>query len=539
MAVWGGLVPAQLACALTLVPARPATAQEADVVPRIRVQVRQVAGRNVYFEIGTRHGLAVGDTLVVRRDVGGVPIGRLVVTAATAARSVLGLVDEALAVTRGEEIILELRRLPQELPEPLLARPPTRQEGAPGRLAPGDIRTEASTQAERPVNGRWSMDLAARRSTTRVGLTDARDVRRTFATPAVRLDLTVPGAVGGFELRTSLRLAYRYSDRDLFERGASTRVYTASLERGFTRIPLRLALGRFYSPVESYSGYWDGVMARWGGPGVGAGALVGFQPDRWNEMPSTALPKATVFVDGEARGQGWAWQGDVSAHTVRPTSDLDPHTFLGVSQRFSRGALRLSEDLQVDRAPRTGVWRVSALRVRTTFALTRRIDVRLGVARDERYRLWTLSETFGRRRDRIDGGLGLRTGRGYVGVDVSAGRERDGETSRGATATLSLPRLVPGRSIGLLATASVWDGDRGSVLALAPGLVLELGPRRIRGGYRLYRSDYLGRVLTTHALDVSGSVTLRSGFALTGSLRGQWGDGLRAQLLQVTVARAF
>ena len=89
--------------ALALVPATVARAQEP---PQIEVQVRQVAGGNVYLDLGTAHGLQSGDTLQVARNIGGPIVGQIVVTAATDVRSVLTMLDEAFPVTRGATLVL-------------------------------------------------------------------------------------------------------------------------------------------------------------------------------------------------------------------------------------------------------------------------------------------------------------------------------------------------------------------------------------------------------------------------------------------------
>jgi thioredoxin reductase len=113
-----------------------------------------------------------------------------------------------------------------------------------------------------------------------------------------------------------------------------------------------------HSPDESYSGFWDGLHLRYGRES-GLGVLVGFQPDLWNERPSTERPKASVVLDLARRGDAWRWSADVSAHQVRGAGLLPEHTFAGLSQSAAAGPLRLSQDLQVDRDPAAGGWRMS------------------------------------------------------------------------------------------------------------------------------------------------------------------------------------
>ena len=103
------------ALALFLIASVP-SALEGQEGRRVTVQVRQVAGANVYVDLGTLHGLASGDTLEASRDTVGQPEGRLVVVAATQDRSVLAFASDPFPVTRGGRLVLYLLREPAEEP---------------------------------------------------------------------------------------------------------------------------------------------------------------------------------------------------------------------------------------------------------------------------------------------------------------------------------------------------------------------------------------------------------------------------------------
>jgi hypothetical protein len=514
-------------------------AQPAD--PHVTVRVRQVAGSSIYLDIGTRHGLATGDTLEVSRDSLQAPAGRLTVTASTETRSVLAFAGEPFAVTRGEALTLHLLREPAEaVPEPAapVAPPPAAPVARPARAAAPSRSAMAQSRrlAEGPrPHGRIGLDLSADRSTTQVGTVDATSIDRTFATPAFRLDATVPGVMGGFQLRTSMRLAYRYSSEELIQPPASARVYAAALEREFTSVPLRIALGRFHSPVESYSGFWDGAFLRYGGR-VGLGAMIGFEPDRWNERPSTNLPKATVFLDGRGSGRGWRWAGDFSAHAVRPNDSLPEHTFFGASQRLSAGPLHLGHDVQVDRDVDRGGWRVSRLRVNGSLDLGPGVQLRGAFSRRETWVQGATLAFFAPRRDRVDAGLALRGGSGYVALDGSRGKDAAGEPTWGATGSFQ----VGGYSgAGLSGMVARWSGSFGNTLMAAPAVSLQLNPAWLRFGYRYYRSDYLDRLLESHSVESSLDVPFGSGLRASGRMRVQWGGKLVGQSFDLSLYRIF
>ena len=523
-------------------------AQEA---PRLTVRVRQAAGSSVYLDAGTRHGLATGDTVPVARDSLGVPVGALVVTASTGTRSVLTFAGEAIPVARGETLTLLLRRAPQEaLPAPVAAPAPRPTAAASGQ-APTPVRTPAQAPAQTPAqvparasaytprpHGRVAMDMSAIRSVTRVGGSDPIDVERLFATPALRMDVTAPGAVAGFTLRTSARLAYRYSDGVPVEPPASARVYAASLERDFTSVPLRMMLGRFYSPVEQYSGVWDGMMFRVG-HAVGVGGMVGFEPDRWNERPSTRLPKATAFVDWRGGGRGWRWSGDLSGHTVRPADSVPSHSFVGATQRVTLGPLYLSHDLQLDQDPTDGAWRMSRLRVRGSLDLSSALELRAGFSRRESYVLGRPGSPFAPRNDRLDAGVAIRAGGGFLSADASVSEDPSGDRTQGVSAAFASGRLPALGGVALAASGSRWSGPYGNTVSAAPGLNAELGDVSLRLGYRFNRSDYLDRTLVGHGADASLDAPLGGNLRVSVRGRYQWGGVLMSQGLDVTLYRIF
>lgn len=516
-----------------------ASTAQAQEPPRITVRVRQVAGASFYLDVGTLHGLATGDTLLVHDEANDTPLGRAVVTASTERRSVFGFAGEPFAVARGDRLTLLLLREPtEEAPAPETGERAA-QAPRPAAQGPPPVPRQPTVPSRGRAHGRVSLDLGGLRSVTRVGGADPVDVERSYATPALRVDVTAPGAVGGFTLRTAARVAYRYSGGSPIQPAASNRVYAASLERRFTSVPLHLILGRFHSPVETYSGYWDGALIRLGGGGFGAGALVGFEPDQWNEGVSTQRPKATAFVEGMARGPRWRWRGSVSAHTVRPADSLPAHTFVGATQRLTAGPLFLGHDLQADRHPLGGAWRVSGLQARAGLDLPGGAELRLGFSRRESYVLVRADDPFAPRRDRLDIGLAIRGGGGYLSADVDRSRDASGNETRGASLVFSAHSLPGLERVGLSGALSRWSGAHGTTLSGSPGLTVDLSDVSVRVGYRYGRSDYVGRVLTSQGLDAAVDAPLGSGMRVSARGRIQWGGLMRSQALDLTLSRIF
>ncbi|MEJ2204060.1 MAG: hypothetical protein P8170_08115 [Gemmatimonadota bacterium] len=501
---------------------------EGQETHRVTVQVRQVAGSNLYVDLGTRHGLASGDTLLAARDTLGSPEGRLVVVAATEDRSVMAFASDPFPVTRGASLVLYLLRAAEEVP-PTPAGTPTGAE----RAVP--VAPEPSAPAP---YGRIGLEMSASRSRTFVGETDPESVERTFATPVLRIDATVPRAVGGFTLKTSLRAAHRHASGTVIAPSTSVRVYAAQLERDFESVPLRVAFGRFSNPVESYSGYWDGLLVRVGRRGFGVGAIVGFEPERWNERPSTERPKATAFMDVDRRGRSWRWRGSVSAHTLRPSNGLAAHTFLGAGQRLSLRRLTLSQDLQMDRDPSDGAWRLSRMLVRGSLRVGGPFAVRAGFSRRESYVFGSL-QPFAPRSDRLDAGFSVRGQTGFLSADVGVNEDVQGSRTWGTAGTFVLYRIAGLGSTGASGSVTRWTGPNGDVVAGSPSLTRDLGSTRVRLGYQFSHADYLGRVTTTHGTVASADARLGEGVRVVARVRVQWMGALRSEGVDLRLYRIF
>jgi hypothetical protein len=364
-------------------------------------------------------------------------------------------------------------------------------------------------------------------------------VDRSFATPSLRVDAAAED-VGGFRLRTSFRVAYRYSQPAVGMPTVSARVHHAALARTFTGLPLHLLLGRFHSPVESHSGFWDGVLLRYGASGLGGGAILGFQPDRWNERPSAKRPKATAFLDVDRRGGGWRWKGAFSAHGADLGAEPSRGYSLGLDQQATLGRLRLAQQLRVDRSPLDGRWSLGWVELRGSIPLLSGVDLTLGASRRERdpwIESWDLLPAL--HRDRLHAGLGLRVARSSLGAGVSLNRDREGTVSRAYSGSFVVPLGGHGRGPVLGASTSWWTGERGDAISASPSLSMDLARVRLRLGYRFYRFSDLERESTLQGGDISADVPLRPGLRASLALRKQWGPSLRNELLHVSLSRSF
>ncbi|MDX1395301.1 MAG: hypothetical protein R3195_12970 [Gemmatimonadota bacterium] len=516
--------PATLAFAVGL--PTPTTGQApggGDPDRDLRVVVTQIAGATIYVDAGSQAGIETGDTVSVRREPGGDAIGRLVVISAASRSSALTFAGAVFAITRGQPLFLRLSggagpTGPAVAPEP----------GAPARRTPA---------ARGPtVRGRVAIDVDAIDSRTEYGPGPDQAVERRYATPVLRFNALVSDLPGGIRVDVSGRGSYRYASPDAAAQPMSIRLYSASIDKRFSTLPLHLRAGRFYNPYESYSGYWDGGLVRIGGRRAGIGALAGFQPYRWDQKFTTELPKLSVFADFSAGGGRTSYDIDLSGHRVDPRNGLERHTFAGLSQILRHDGLRLSQDLQVDENPETGEWEVTRFHVNASVRASARVDVRAGLSRRRTYRLWESVDVIDYARDRAKLGLAVRSGRSAFVGDVGLVRVDDGDVGPAVSGSIHLPFPGP---LGLTAAGSFWKGDRHEALALQPGLSATWSRVRVNAGYRYYRYDYEVSGTLTHAVQTGVSIGLDDGFALLLNGTGQWGEGLRAVRLYSSISKSF
>lgn len=500
-----------------VVAAGPASAQ---VGRRVRAQVDYVSGSTLYVTAGSEAGIATGDTLALARDSLGPAIGALVVVKATADRASLEFADVPFALTRGDVVWLEPGESAPPVPPPAVALEAPR--AAPGGAARGGIGGPSAS-------GRVSFDVTSLRSTTDAG-DGALATSRTFTTPTFRLRMNVIDLPGGLEFVTNLRAAYRNDSDGLIDPAGTLRVYHASLIARPAGGAVRLELGRFYSPYQSYGGYWDGALVRVGSERIGVGAALGYEPDRESEMPSGDVPKGSAWLDWELRGERVGYDGSVSFQAERPTGDLPDRTYVGFEQGLRVGAGRVSQDVELDRDP-DGGWTLARLRLSATAPIgpTAYVNVHYGRSRPDLFRL--LQEALAGRREGLGGGLSW-VGRALaLSGDVTASRVEGGETSWSYVGGASIPRLGFA-GLGATLGGSVWTRSTDRVVSVYPAITRRLGSARARAGYSLYRSTTGdGDAITTHTADVGFDAPIRPGVDASLRVRQQFGAGLTSTQL--------
>jgi hypothetical protein len=520
------------ACAaiFALAALRPCTLQAQE--PPLSVVVEYIAGANLYITAGAEQGIATNDTLLVYKEAGGAQLGAFLVVSASRARSVVAFAGRPFPVTRGDRLLVRIVRAAGAGPEPAPAGVAVPAAGMAQARAPAPGRGPS-------LHGRLWLDVSWLESTTRWLATEEEEVQRSFATPALRLRSVASDLPGGVSFNLDLRASYRYSTDDLVDPANSLRLYEVSVEKTFRSLPLEVEVGRLHNAGESFSGYWDGLRVYYGGRGLGAGVIAGFEPDHADESFSTELPKYSLFLDYRAHGRRLGYDAVLFFSQVLPGSDLPDRTFFGISQDFRWAGLMLVQRLEVDRDPAAGDWAITRFEAGASLPLVGRLaaDARYSLRRP--YRLWLGDDPIAEPRDQASVGLSYWGGWGTLSGNVSWNDYADADESFSYSSFVSFPRLLPWR-LGLSASGSYWDGPDGSAaLALAPALTRSFRGVLARAGYAYYRSEGGKSVLLTHMLDLYLDVPLARGWRA--SLRGRttWGDNMSSHALYAGLGTNF
>lgn len=490
-------------------------AQEA----RRQLVIDYIAGSTLYIAAGTDSGITARDTLQVFKEQQGEAIGSLRVISSTRNRSVLTFSGEPFPVARGDVLFVENL-------DGLIS------------VSPITVTVKRSRPGKSPnVSGRFLVDLNSFQSTTQWGEGDDQQSDRKFSTPSVRLRTTVTDLPGGLRFNTNVRGSRRNDDSDRIDPVTLVQVYQANIEKSFETIPLQFALGRFYNPYESYSGYWDGGRLHVGNGGFGAGIAAGFQPKRQNGGFSSNIPQYTAFIDYEYRGEEARYDTDVSFHIVRPKSEFRERNFVGWSQRVRWQGLRISQEIQLDRDMTTRAWDLGRLQVDATAPVGGGFYLRAGYGRRQPSPLLEEDEVPSFRRDGFSGGVSYNGPKGSMAVDVTANRIDEGERSYAYSASFRIPQVVLGLGVG--SSASYWNEGGNRVLSVTPNLSRSFAWVHARGSYRFYQSDGDRDSVRSHATDVSLGFPLGHGLNYSVRVRRQWGENTTSNLFYTSFWVSF
>ncbi|NJD10007.1 MAG: hypothetical protein FIB01_06010 [Gemmatimonadetes bacterium] len=495
---------------------------------RVAVPVDYIAGADIYVALGARAGLVQGDTIPVFADSLGTRRGTLVARVVALRRAVLTYTEPRFPVTVGDTLWLGLLHPPPV--DGTLVLPAARPADSAGARPAAGPRAASRARPAR-LAGQLALDLDAVRTDAFEGGS------RRYTTPTLRLQAVAADLPGGVRFVTNVRASRLGSSFPGSEPVTSVRVYQATLEKTFTAVPLRLQAGRFAPPLQPYGGYWDGVLARVGGPGFGIGAAAGFLPNRADESFSATVPRVSAFADYHAGRGPLRYDAELGFNALRPRARYSDQTFIGLSQRLRWGGMWLSQALQADRNADAS-WTLSVLQLNALVPLASGLLLRAAGGRHRAAELDGIVPLPTYYRDRGSVGLSYYDAGLSLSGDVSVARRADGSTTRAYTASLQLPRVLAGTGLG--GSATFTDNETYRAAYLAGELWRNFGRAYARASVRTTGYDGLLAAHRGNGADLTVTVPLAARAQASVRLETSWGDagGARQRIL-TSIATGF
>lgn len=497
--------------------AMSASAQDLPAVPvHLLAKVTYLTTDNVYLDVGRDHGVHQGDTLEV--SVREIPVGRLRVTGTARTRSVSVFAGESFDVAVGDTLLIRVLGVVETVAR---GAAPADEEERPSILG-GRTKT-GRVGSRRPVHlsGRIRLSVNARRTATDAGAFDAS--ARSTSSPSASLRFAVVDLPGGWDAVLETRLSRRFSSNSIVGADGQARVYRLSLSRSGYGHPLEVEAGRFPLIHDAAHSYWDGIRAGYRAPRFSAGVAFGTEPDTWNGIVQTDVPKAAAYVDFSLRPGAWRVNTTISAVHVRPSNEWLDHTYMGVRQDFRTGELRVGADLLVDREPEDGGWSASRINLRATIPIVQGVRVTARHYERRPYNYWRSSDVLGtrRRRESLDLSWSARRASVRISWTSNTAEASVSSTSWAGSARVSETSLL---RLGFSVSASQWSriGNTSRFTNLA--VTRRFGTGRAEIAWRHYELKYGPDISRSESVRASVNAPLGHRFRLDGSSQYLFGD---------------
>lgn len=321
---------AQIAHAQTAAPASSGVD-----APARQASVTYVTQSLVYIDAGTRSGLAIGDVLEVLR--GDQVITRLEVLEASSHKAACRRQQGEAKIEVGDVVSFRAAR----------AQEPGGSEG--------EVARASGPETEHREFSRRLRDLGlSGRVGVRYMMSYQPDTDYLYHRPG--LDLRLRGkdiADSRIDADVDVRAYRSYRDTG---RGSSTdsanRVYRANVAWSPEVVPMRLVLGRQFSPSLANLSLFDGALAEYNAPRFTVGALGGTQPDSGNYGLSTDVHQYGTWAElHNAVGAERRWAGTLGLIGSYDGSKVN-RELIYLQGRYDekRASLFLAQEVDINRS---------------------------------------------------------------------------------------------------------------------------------------------------------------------------------------------
>ena len=473
-------------------------AQESQ--PLIKAQIVQISGQTLYLDAGRNQGISTGDTLsVYTSEKDGHIRGRLRVIASISQSCSVQFLNKPFSLTRGEQIYVSTESVSgKQLAQKTETADTTRRTSIMNRKS-SYIAARRSAKVSPVISGRIMTGGYVNLSQSRFSSLDPNWVKQTFASPFLNLMLRGRQLPGNVQFDVNMRWSYRYLQQRSLSPASLFSIYNMQVSKKFNAMPLTVSVGRFYNRYERFSGFWDGVMLRYGSYDNGIGVITGFEPYRSSEGFSSTVPKHSVFAYTSEKIGPVRSSSEISFNALYPKNSWQNHLFWGVHQDFRYGRSLIGGSIQIDRDPTQSKWTMTEGYLRGRFALIGGLYANANWNKLRPFQIWQTGDPISYTRSSYGGGLSYDFSNGYVASGMSV--EKSDLTSTADSYSLygSLQRTRFWQ-LGFNGHGRYWSDHSNKILSAGGGLTRWFGQKQVDLGYDFYRTDFLDQVVVTHSI---------------------------------------
>ncbi len=469
--------------------------------PLIKAQIVQISGQTLYLNAGRNQGISTGDTLTVYAgEKNGHIRGRLHVIAAISQSCSAEFLGRPFSLTRGEEIYFSTvappqKQIAQNSASPDSVRRKSIMDEKSTFKAPGRSNVVSPVITGRIMTGGY-LNL----SQSRFSSLDPSWTHQTYASPFVNLMLRGRELPGNLQFDVNMRWSYRYLKQRPFSPTNLFSIYNIKVSKQFKAVPLlSVSVGRFYNQYERFSGFWDGVMLRYGSYSNGVGVITGFEPSLSSQGFSTSVPKHSIFAyTSQNIGPVWS-SSEISFNAMYPNNGWMNHLFWGLHQDFRLGRSLIGGSVQVDRDPTQGKWTLTQGYLQGRFQLIGGLSANANWLRQRPYQIWQTTDPIGYTRTSYGGGLSYDFSSGYVSSNVSVDKSDLTQAADNYSLYGSLQHTRFWQ-LGFSGHGSYWSDHTNKVLSAGFGINRWFGQNQFDLGYDFYRTDFVGQAVVSHSI---------------------------------------
>lgn len=493
--------------------------------PLLNAQVVQISGQTFYLDAGQNQGISSGDTLTVfQSERGGTIRGRLLVIASSSSSSSVRYLNKPFPLTRGEELYLtaESTKGPATAEIPTAIADTVRRSSIMNKSPTTRTSSPVINNAVKPlVTGRIMAGSYMNFSQSRWSALDTSWSHQNYISPYMNMILRAARLPGNVEVNVNMRWSYRYMNLQPLRPASLFSLYQLQISKHWDKVPFTISIGRFYNRYEDFSGFWDGVMLRYGSYNNGIGIISGFEPDQSSAGFSSTIPKHSIFAYSSQPLGPIESSSEVSFNALYPKNNWLNHMYFGINQEFRYKQSSIGGSFQLDRSPLDNQWVVSEGYLHAHISLSNGFYLNGIWRRNYPYRLWLITNPFGFLQTQYGGGLSFNFSDGYLSGNIlkDSGTWASNAMNYDFYGSYQLPFL----NLGLNAQANFRDDKTNKALSFGGGIDRWFGSFQLSLQYQYYKTDYLNERILSHSVSAQINVPIMDKLYI--DLQGQYQFG--------------